>query len=119
MFYEMLRVGSKGSHTGKVDIRSFVTGCIRLKGDRGLHTLAFEVKLLHQSFCDLLAQVNRGGGGCESRDSLSDGKLGGANKLLATPAIMEEKATGSENFRLVVDELEDLFKLSERSADTC
>merc|ERR1719284_1282545 len=52
MFYQMLAMAKRNSHDGGVDIFSFVMMCMRLKGGAtsiDLHTLAFEVKLMHQA----------------------------------------------------------------------
>merc|ERR1712032_79553 len=49
MFYTML--AATNQKTGTVDVRSFVRGCMKLKGNASsidVHTLIFETKILHE-----------------------------------------------------------------------
>merc|ERR1712039_761000 len=51
MFFRMLAT-MPNSHDGKVDIHTFAMGCTRLRGVASslqLHTLAYEVKLMHRN----------------------------------------------------------------------
>jgi hypothetical protein len=96
MFYQMLVMANQTTCSSRrgIDLKSFITGAIRLKGPASnvdLHTLAFEVKLMHRAHRDLHVL-------CQEQFNKFDNRLYAVLSRASAPGPAAAPASPSSNY---------------------